>query len=50
MLDFVYFVFGQFFNIFTFLDSIPIIGTLTFFRLILICILIKVIFMFLDRG
>lgn len=50
MLDFVYFIFSQFFNIFTYLDSITIVGTLTLFRLLLISLLLVIIFKFIGGS
>ena len=50
MLDFVYFIFEQFFGIFTYLDSIYIVGTLTLFKILLISLLLLVILKFIGGS
>ena len=44
MLDFLYFMFSQFFNLFLWLDSLTIVGTLSLLRVIIIVFLIVVIY------
>lgn len=49
MLEILYFFIGQFYRFIEFLDSITIFGTISFLKLLILCVLIKFVFVLLRK-
>lgn len=50
MLEILYFFLEQFYNFIEFLDSVTLFGTVSILKILIILVLVKIVFVFLNRG
>ena len=50
MLDILYFILSQLYNLIIYLDSIYLFGTVSLYKLLVICLFVKFVVVILKRG